>query len=223
MAFKVIKESVFAANDEVADVIREDMTEKKILMINIISSPGAGKTTFLEKAGPILKEEGINFVVLTGDCYTTRDAERLDAVGVPVVQINTEGACHINAELVKKAASVTELEGLDLLIVENVGNLVCPAAFDLGEDFKVAFLSTAEGHDKPMKYPLLIQESPIAIINKIDLIPYTDFDMDFCEDSIIKLNPEIEIMKTSSKTGEGIENFTNWIKGKIKHKKENSE
>ena len=200
MAFKVIKESVFAANDEVADVIRDLMDKKNILMLNIISSPGAGKTSLLEKTGPLLKKDGVRFTVLTGDCYTTRDAERLDAVGVPVVQINTEGACHINAELVKKAVDITDLEGLDLVIIENVGNLVCPAAFDLGEDFKIALLSTAEGHDKPVKYPLLIQEAPLAVINKMDLITHTDFDMAFCQDSIMKLNPDIEIMKTSCTT-----------------------
>jgi len=220
MAFKVIKENILGANDNIASKIREELAGKNILMVNIISSPGAGKTSFLEKVGPILKKENIPFVVLTGDCFTSRDAERLDRLDLEVVQINTDGACHIDAKLVNTALKSLDIGGKDLVIVENVGNLVCPASFDLGEDVKIAFLSTAEGHDKPMKYPLLVRESGLAIINKTDLMDHVDFDMDFSVRCILDINPGIKIIKSSCKTGEGINDFIDWIKDRIKIKKE---
>ena len=135
MAFKVIKKDILSHNEEIADEVRESLDASGTLMVNIISSPGSGKTLFLEKAGPLLKEAGVPFAVLTGDCFTSRDAERLDLAGLPVVQINTGGACHINAELVQKSLEEVDLQNLDLVIVENVGNLVCPADFDIGEEF----------------------------------------------------------------------------------------
>ena len=218
MAFKVIKENILRANDNVAQRIREKMAQEKTLMINIISSPGAGKTSFLEKLGPLLKEEGINFVILTGDCFTTRDADRMDALGLPVVQINTGNACHIDAQLIEKSLEYVDISKQDIIIVENVGNLVCPAEFDLGENHKIAFLSTAEGHDKPLKYPLIIQESVLAIINKIDLKEYVDFDMEFSKQSIKQINPGTEILEMSCKTGQGVDKFVNWIKNNITKK-----
>ena len=220
MGFKVIKQNVLKENDEVAGVIREMLEDKSVFMVDIISSPGSGKTSLLEKVGPRLKDDGINFIVLTGDCYTTMDAERIDAVGVPVVQINTDGACHLDAQFIKKALKGTGLGKLDLVIIENVGNLVCPAAFDLGEDMKIAVIIAPEGHDKPSKYPLLIEESPMAIINKIDLIPYTDFDIKKCEKAIRDINPDIRIMRTSCRTGEGIDGLVDWFKKEITIKKE---
>ncbi len=218
MAFKVIKQNIMSENDSVADEIREKLEDTKTLMINIIASPGAGKTLFLEKAGPVLKKSGIKLTVITGDCYTTKDAQRLDAVGLDVIQINTEGACHINAEIVKKALKKIDLKKQDLIIIENVGNLVCPADFDLGEDEKIAFHSTTEGHDKPIKYPMLAKTSRLAIINKIDLMDVLDFDLTYAEESIYKINPSITLLKVSSKTGEGIDSFVEWIKEKIKIK-----
>ena len=220
MSFKVIKENVLKANDNVAGKIRSGLTATETLMINIISSPGAGKTSFLEKTGPKLKEEGIKFTIVTGDCYTSRDAERLDVLDLPVVQINTGGACHINAQLVERSLEGIDLNNTDLVIVENVGNLVCPTAFDLGEDMKIAFLSTTEGHDKPIKYPMLFRQSELAIINKTDLLEYIDFDMDFCVQSVRDLKSDIRIMQMSCKTGEGIDNFIDWIKVEIQKKKE---
>jgi hydrogenase nickel incorporation protein HypB len=221
MGFKVIKKNILSSNDNAAEMIRADLSGAKTLMINIISSPGSGKTAFLEKAGPKLKEEGVSFTIVTGDCYTSRDAERLDAVGLPVAQINTGGACHLNAQLVEKSLEGVDLDNTDLIIVENVGNLVCPTFFDLGEDIKIAFMSTTEGHDKPVKYPMLIRESALAVINKIDLIEFTDFDMAFCERSLNDLNRDIKILKMSCKTGEGIDSFIDWIKAEIQKKKEN--
>lgn len=220
MSFKVIKENVLRANNNVAAEIKIALDVAGVLMINIISSPGAGKTSLLEQAGPRLKESGIPFFVLTGDCFTSRDAERMDALDMPVVQINTGNACHIDAQLIKKALAEVDLDGTDLVIVENVGNLVCPAEFDLGEDMKVALLSTAEGHDKPMKYPLLIQECSLALINKTDLLAYVDFDINLCEKIIGDVNPSLEVMRISCKTGEGIDRFMEWITEMIKTKKE---
>lgn len=220
MAFKVIKENILKVNDDIAGEIRSGMRADGVFMMNIISSPGAGKTSFLERIGPRMKEAGIKFLLITGDCFTTRDAERLDALDLPAVQINTGNACHIDAQLVKSSLKDVDLAEADLIVVENVGNLVCPAEFDLGEDAKIAFLSTAEGHDKPVKYPLLVQESELAIINKTDLIGHVDFDMEFSKDSIKAINPDISIMEMSCKTGEGIDVFMDWIKKKIKNKKE---
>ena len=220
MGFKIIKENILSANDNVAEGIRSNLLGTRTLMINIISSPGAGKTSFLEKAGPLLKEKGITFTIVTGDCYTSRDAERLDVLDLPVVQINTGGACHLDAQLVERSLEGIDLKNTDLVIVENVGNLVCPTSFDLGEDMKIAFLSTAEGHDKPVKYPMLVRKSELTIINKTDLLDYIDFDMDFCVQAVKNLKPDTRIMKMSCKTGEGIDDFIEWIKIEIQKKKE---
>lgn len=220
MPFKVIKENILKENNEVADTIRDAVNKENIYMINIISSPGAGKTTFLEKVGPMLKDKGIKFMILAGDCFTTKDAERMDALDLPVVQINTGNSCHIDAQLVKKALEGVDLTGLDLIIVENVGNLVCPAEFDIGEHMKIALLSTAEGHDKPAKYPLLIEESGLTIINKTDLLEYVDFDMGYCTGSILDIRPDMEILKMSCKTGDGVNKFIDWIINKIEVNKE---
>ncbi len=207
MGFKVIKENILKSNDDVAQIIKESLSKSKTLMINIISSPGAGKTSFLEKIGPMLKDANINTTIISGDCFTSMDAERLDALGLDAIQINTGNACHIDAGLVKKALEGVDLEAADLVIVENVGNLVCPAEFNIGEDFKVAFHSTPEGHDKPIKYPLLTKESRYTILNKMDLLGYLDFDMSFFDRTVLEINPRISILKVSCKTGEGIGAF----------------
>lgn len=219
MAFKVIKEDILKANSNVAESVREKLKDKRILAVNIISSPGAGKTSLLENIGPVLKERGVSLEIITGDCFTSKDAERIDKKGLKAIQINTGNACHIDASLVATAMEEVELEGKDLIIIENVGNLVCPAEFDVGEDMKIALLSTAEGHDKPAKYPLLLKESALAIINKVDLLEYVDFDMGSCETDIKNVNPSIDIIKASCKTGEGIEEIVEWIIKKIEEKK----
>ncbi|MFH1878006.1 MAG: hydrogenase nickel incorporation protein HypB [Candidatus Omnitrophota bacterium] len=219
MAFKVIKQDVLRENNTVAGEIRRSLAEKGIFMMNIISSPGAGKTSFLERTGPLLKKEGIPFVILAGDCFTSKDAERIDSLDLPVVQINTGNACHIDAQLVKKALDEVDLDKTELVIVENVGNLVCPAEFDVGEDMKIAVMSTPEGHDKPSKYPLLIEESGIVLINKTDLIKYTDFDIESCERDIRSINPGVKILRISCRTGEGIDDFLSWLKLKLSNKK----
>ncbi len=223
MGFKVIKENILKANDNVAAEIKASLKENKILMINIISSPGAGKTSFLERVGPMLKKKNISTVIISGDCFTSRDAERLDALGLDAIQINTGNACHIDASLVKKAIESINLKTTELIIVENVGNLVCPAEFDIGEDCKIAFHSTAEGHDKPIKYPLLTKESDYTILNKTDLIGHVDFDISFFEKTVLEINSQISVLKISCKTGEGIIGFIDWISEKIKIKKESQE
>ncbi len=218
MSFKVIKENILKTNDDIASGIRGSL--KGCLMLNIISSPGSGKTSFLEAVGPRLKEAGISLAIVIGDCFTSRDAERIDRLSIPVVQINTGNACHIDAQLVKKALPEVTDKRLDLIIVENVGNLVCPAEFDIGEDTKIAFMSVTEGHDKPMKYPLLFQECKLVIINKMDLLSYTDFDVSKAEEDIRNIHPRIGLLKISCKTGEGLDGFITWVKDQINEKKE---
>ncbi len=220
MAFKVIKKSILKSNDNTACVIRESMKKSKTLMINIISSPGAGKTTLIEKIPPILKDAGIRFAVLTGDCFTSNDATRIDKTGAEVVQINTGNSCHIDAEFIRSAISEINFDGLDLLIVENVGNLICPAAFDIGEDCKIVILSVPEGDDKPKKYPLIFTESELVLLNKVDLLGYLPFDRDECVKNIKGVNSKVPIIELSSLKGDGIDAFIGWLINRIKIKKE---
>jgi hydrogenase nickel incorporation protein HypB len=220
MGFKTIEQNIMRNNDAAAGQIRRLLAEKGVFAVNIISSPGAGKTALLENVCPFLKKDDIRFLVVTGDCFTSRDAERIDKLDLPVIQVTTGGACHMNAQIVARVLEEQDLDKLDLLIVENVGNLVCPSGFDLGEDVKVALFSTAEGEDKPLKYPMLVKEGGLAIINKTDLLEHLDFDVDFCVSSIKKINPGIRMIKTSCVTGQGIGDLTDWLKENIKIKKE---
>ena len=219
MAFKVIKENILKSNDNTASIVRESMKQSKTLMINIISSPGAGKTTLIEKISQMLKDVGIKFAVLTGDCFTSNDATRINNAGVEVVQINTGNACHIDAEFIRRALSEIRIDGLDLLIVENVGNLVCPAEFNIGEDCKIVILSLPEGDDKPQKYPLIFTESELVLLNKVDLLGYLPFDIDECVKNIQGVNPKISIIKTSSLKGDGLDEFVEWLRKRINIKK----
>ncbi len=220
MAFKVIEKNILKASEDTANENREVLRHNNVFTVNIISSPGAGKTSLIERVGPVLKEEGVPFTVITGDCFTTRDAERIDVLKIPVIQINTGNACHINGQLIKAALKDVDLTKMDLLIIENVGNLVCPAQFDLGEDTKIALFSVPEGDDKPVKYPLIIKQSRLALINKMDLLEHSDFDVSFCEESIKKINPGIETLLISCKKDEGLDGFISWVKENIKIKKE---
>ena len=220
MPFKIIKEDILKANEDTADIIRESLASNNTLMINIISSPGAGKTALIERIAPMLKDVGIKFSVLTGDCFTTNDATRIDNSGADAIQINTGNSCHIDAALIQKALNELKIEVLDLIIVENVGNLVCPAEFDLGEDYKIAVLSAPEGDDKPSKYPLIFSESELVIINKVDILEYLPFDIEECEKNIKNVNPKAQIIRTSSIKGDGLGDLLEWLKLKIKNKKE---
>lgn len=213
----VMAQKILRANEQVARENRERLT--RLATVNLISSPGAGKTTLLEKTIITLRDE-FRIGVVEGDIYTTRDAERIAGRGAAVVQINTGGLCHLDANMVGRALDQLDLDRLDLLFIENVGNLVCPAEFDLGEDYKTALLSVTEGGDKPTKYPLVFKESHTVVINKSDLLPYTDFDMNKVQAEIRTINPEIQIFVTSATTGEGVEAWCLWLREIVRRKRE---
>lgn len=189
----------------------------KTLVINIIGSPGCGKTTILERTLDELVNK-FRIAVIEGDIYTAKDAERIERYNVPVIQCNTAGGCHLSADIISRACAELNLENLDILFIENVGNLVCPAEFDLGEDYKVAVLSVVEGDDKPSKYPLLFQEAAIVILNKCDFLSLTNFNMDSAEADIRGLNPGAPIIQLSAVSGNGFDNWIEWIERKAAKK-----
>ena len=207
--------NILSENDKIADENRKLFDEKNVRVINLMGSPGSGKTSLLEKTIAKLKNE-INIAVVEGDLFTAKDAERIERHGVDVVQINTSGGCHLDAAMVKRAIQSLNLDALDLIIVENVGNLVCPAEFDVGEHEKVVVLSITEGDDKPLKYPLIFKESAVAILNKVDILPFTNFDMQSARDDLTALNPQIKIIETSCTKDTGIDIWTDWLKSFVK-------
>ncbi|HVM61012.1 MAG TPA: hydrogenase nickel incorporation protein HypB [Verrucomicrobiae bacterium] len=209
MNIKVLR-NVLEANDEVAAHNRRLLQDGKVTAINLISSPGAGKTSLLEKTIPPLKAH-YRMAVLEGDIATTLDAERIEKLGVPVVQLLTGGACHLEAALVRRGLDQLKLDDIDLLFIENVGNIACPAEFDLGETVKVGLLSVTEGHDKPAKYPLLFHEVGALVLNKIDLAPYTDFDYEKFSHDFRQLNHDAPVLQLSCKSGAGLEEWVHWI------------
>ena len=206
---KVYKD-LMGANAEWAERTRDLIKEKNITMVNIIGSPGCGKTTLLEAFGSGAGST-MRFAVLEGDVETTRDAERLAALNVSVSQLLTSGACHLEAKLVHHALKDLPLDELDFVFVENVGNLVCPAEFDIGETAKVAVLSVTEGEDKPLKYPLLFREAGAVLVTKTDLLPHLDFDIESCIGFMRRVNADIPIMKICAASGEGIEEWIKWL------------
>jgi len=212
MNVKVVSR-ILEANDRIAGENRKIFKESGIYVLNLMSAPGAGKTTLLETTIKALKGRK-RIGVIEGDIETDRDAQRIASHGVPVVQINTKGACHLDANMIREAITGFPLEEIDLLFVENVGNLVCPAEFDVGENEKVMILSVTEGDDKPLKYPLMFQESAALLLNKIDLLPYIDCSMERIRDDVAKLNPKIKIFETSCKTGEGLDGWYDWLTSK---------
>ena len=218
MQIKVIRK-ILEANDRISDQLKQLFNEKGILVINLMSSPGAGKTTLLEKTLTDLKDE-FSMAVIEGDLQTSNDAERIAATGAQVIQINTEGGCHLDGSMVLEAAGLMELDNVNILFVENVGNLVCPAEFSVGEDFKVTILSVVEGDDKPEKYPLIFAESRVMLLNKTDLLPYVDFNMERASNFARSLNFDIEIYPVSAKTGEGIDRWYDWLRLVVRNKKE---
>lgn len=209
---------VLQENNEVAQENRETFRRHRIFVLNLMSSPGSGKTSVLERTIGHLAGE-LRLGVIEGDIYTTRDAERIEAHGVPVVQINTAGSCHLDARMIRPVLEDFDLDALDLLIVENVGNLVCPAEFDLGEDARAAVLSVTEGNDKPMKYPLVFRQSEAVLINKTDLLPYTDCDIEQMERDLRLINPELQIFRVSARLDEGFEPWVEWLKMRVREKK----
>lgn len=215
MSVITIERKVLEKNDVIAKQNREKFNEKKLFVINIVSSPGSGKTSLIEKTIELSKNL-FKIGVIEGDVQTNLDAERLNKLNVPVVQIVTNGGCHLEANLVKEAFKSIENEEFDLLIIENVGNLVCPSNYDLGEDIKVAILSTTEGDDKPLKYPAMFRNSAVLIINKIDLLPYVDCNLTTMKKNALSINPELKIFETSCKTNVGLDDWINWLKGQLK-------
>jgi len=216
MEIKVVR-NILEANEVIASQSRTIFAEKGIYVLNLMGSPGAGKTTLLEQTVEHLKNKN-RIAVIEGDIATSRDAERIAHYAIPAVQINTGGACHLDGNMVRGALKEFDLNQIDVLIVENVGNLVCPAEFNIGENDKVMIISVTEGDDKPQKYPLMFQVSTVLLLNKIDLLPYLDFDMERFQGDALKVNPKLKIMAISCKTGEGLETWFEWIKDKLSTK-----
>jgi hydrogenase nickel incorporation protein HypB len=207
--------NILEANDRIAAGNKKIFHEAHVYVMNIMSGPGAGKTSLIVNTIKELNGK-LKIGVIEGDIAGTDDAERIEGLGIPVVQINTGGACHLDANMIYEVIGDLPLKDLDLLIVENVGNLVCPAEFKVGEDIKVMLLSIAEGHDKPLKYPLMFQESSALILNKIDLLPYTDVDIGKIKKDSLSLNPNLSIFEVSCKTGKGISEWTSWVQSLVK-------
>lgn len=215
MAKVSLESKILGANDMLARQNRALFN--KVVVLNFMSSPGSGKTTILERTLEALQGK-VSLGVIEGDLYTDRDAKRIENKGAPVIQINTQGGCHLDAEMVSKAYKSIEAR-VDVVVIENVGNLVCPAEFDLGEDFRVVILSTTEGNDKPMKYPLAFCKAQVIIINKMDLLPYTDFNINRLTHDILELNPTAQMFFTSGRTGEGIDEWCEWLMEAVQNKR----
>lgn len=199
-----VKTNVLAKNDAIAESLQQLFKEKNIFVFNLLGSPGAGKTSLLEATLDDLKKD-YRLAVIEGDLFTAKDAERIHELGVPVIQINTVGGCHLDAQMIQDALGDLNLDELDMIIIENVGNLVCPAEFEIGESMKVTVLSVTEGEDKPLKYPLIFKESKAILINKIDLLPYVPFKKDKAIQDIRNLNPTGEIFEVSCTAHNGLE------------------
>ena len=222
MEIKVVRD-VLDVNKAVAREMRREYQKAGVFVLNLMSSPGSGKTTLLERTIVQLAPR-LRMAVIVGDICTTRDADRLSQKGeIPVIQICTEpfgGDCHLAAHVVREAAAGLDVGALDLLVVENVGNLVCPAEFDIGEDQRAVVLSVAEGEDKPLKYPLMFQVCDLALLNKIDLLPYLDYDLGAARKNIEAVHPGMTVFEVSARSGQGMEAWFEWITEQVKQKKE---
>ncbi len=210
MSIITIERKVLEKNDQIAQKNRDDFDVNKVFTINVVSSPGSGKTSILERTIERLKGKLI-ISVIEGDVQTDNDARRISALDVPAVQIVTHGGCHLEARLVRDAMENIDLQKTQLLVIENVGNLVCPANYDLGEAHKVVVVSTTEGDDKPVKYPNMFRNSSVLIINKIDLVPYLNCSVDELKKNALQINPSLKIFETSCTTGEGIDEWCAWL------------
>ena len=201
---------ILEANDRIASASKGIFDKNKNLVINMMSSPGAGKTMLIERTAEAMAGK-VHLGVITGDIETTRDAERIEKHSIPVVQLTTGTACHLDANMVASALPDLDLGNIDVLIIENVGNLVCPAEFKVGEDCKVMILSVTEGDEKPLKYPLMFKESSLLLINKIDLLSFTNFNMEEARANALKMNPKLEILEVSCTSGQGIDEWVSWL------------
>lgn len=215
--FKVleIKQSVFADNDRQAAEMRRELKKKKVFLLNLMSSPGSGKTTTLSRTIEALRDE-MKIGVMEADIDSDVDAREIEKFGAKVIQLHTGGMCHLDAEMTRQGLEGLDTQDIDLAILENVGNLVCPAEFDTGAVKNAMILSVPEGDDKPLKYPLIFQVCDVVLINKIDVLPYFDFDMEECRKNILMRNPKAKIIPICAKTGEGIEEWADWLRGQVK-------
>lgn len=216
--FKVleIKKSVFEDNDHQADELRKSLKERGIFLLNLMSSPGSGKTTTLKQTIAALKDE-FHIGIMEADIDSDVDARTIADTGVKVIQLHTGGMCHLDAEMTKQGLEGLQTDDVDLAILENVGNLVCPAEFDTGSSKNVMILSVPEGDDKPLKYPLMFSICDVVLINKIDVMPYFNFDLEKCRQNILLRNPKAKIIPISSLTGQGIEEWTSWLRTEVKN------
>src|SRR6516225_7214929 len=210
-----VEKKVLNENQLLADRLRERYRESGLLCVNLISAPGSGKTLLLERT-LYRMDKRARVAVLTGDLQTENDAQRLARFGFPVKQIVTGGTCHLDARMVEKHLADWNLENIELLIVENVGNLVCPSSYDLGEDAKIVLLSTTEGEDKPLKYPSIFFKSELMVLTKIDLLPYVPFKAELAKENARRVHPQMEIIEVSSTTGEGLEQWMEWLTARQK-------
>jgi len=211
--------NLLKANDFVADIIRKEMAKTKTLLVNITSSAGSGKTTLMQKTAEKLKDK-LTMAVMVGDLETERDADRIRETGIFALQIVTGGICHLEAQMVHQVLDRFDLENIDLLFIENVGNLVCPASFDLGEDYRVTLMATTEGDDKPKKYPRMFLTSDMMLVSKADLLPYLPFSVEAVTKDAREVNHELEVIQISSLTEEGIDAWCNWLIEKVKQKQQ---
>jgi hydrogenase nickel incorporation protein HypB len=209
-----IEQDILAKNNHYAAENRRYFAERQMLVLNLVSSPGSGKTTLLTETIERLKADA-EIAVIEGDQQTSRDAERISATGVPALQINTGKGCHLEAQRIGLALDSLQPKAQSVLFIENVGNLVCPSGFDLGEAHKVVILSVTEGEDKPIKYPDMFHAADLMLLNKIDLLPYLDFDVEQCLAYAKQVNPNIEIIQLSAKSGQGLEEWQTWIKNQL--------
>lgn len=209
--------NLLKANDYVAGIIRNEMAKNKTLLINITSSAGSGKTTLMQKTAEMLKDK-LTIAVMVGDLETERDAIRIRESGIQALQIVTGGICHLEAQMVHQVLPEYKLEDIDLLFIENVGNLVCPASFDLGEDYRVTLMATTEGDDKPKKYPRMFLTSDMMLVSKSDLLPYLPFSVEAVTKDALEVNHELEVIQISALNGEGIDEWCDWLVEKVKQK-----
>ena len=211
-----IKQSIFADNDRDAEILREELKEKGTFLLNLMSSPGAGKTTTLSRTIEALKDE-LKIGVMEADIDSDVDAKTIAGLGVKAIQLHTGGMCHLDADMTRQGLRSLEVDDVDLAILENVGNLVCPAEFDTGAVKNAMILSVPEGDDKPLKYPLMFSVCDVVLINKIDVLPYFDFDMDKVKEYIAMRNPNAKVIPICAKTGEGVEEWTKWLAQEVKN------
>ncbi len=215
-----IKKSIFEDNEKDADALRAELKRKGVFLLNLMSSPGSGKTTTLIRTIGLLKGR-LRMAVMEADIDSDVDARKIqEATGIPSVQLHTGGMCHLDAEMTRQGLDHVDMEGLDLVILENVGNLVCPAEFDTGSVKNAMILSVPEGHDKPLKYPLMFSICDVVVINKMDVLPYFDFDLEKCREYVHMRNPKAQVIPICAKTGEGVELFAQWLEDEVKQWKQ---